>query len=374
MQPALCIASSDALAESLDAIAPAEFVTVDTEFMRESTYHPVLCLVQLATRERCLLIDPLAIGSLEMLWRFLADPHRLKILHAGRQDIEVMLLAMRGLDLPLPAPIFDTQIAAALLGLPAQIGYGNLVSERLGHSLTKGQARTDWARRPLSTEQLEYAADDVRYLIPLYDDLRTALQEEGKLAWLAEETRELEDPGLYRTEPQDAWKRLKGLDRMQPGQRAVAKQLAGWRETRAIASDKPRGWILSDDVVRGIAERLPETVDQLEQVREIPPGVVRKRGDEIIALVKQARQDSADEGPAFAPSRPDPAQVALVTKLIGIVRTQAAMLRIAPELLATRRDVESLVFSSRADRLLSGWRRAAIGDLLVERSELAIGR
>jgi ribonuclease D len=374
MQPVLSASTPDELARGLDLLSRSDFVALDTEFMRESTYYPALCLVQAATTECCVVIDPLAaplsgMDNLRPLWEFLADPKRLKVLHAARQDLEAISQAMQSLDAPLappiPGPVFDTQIAAGLLGHAGQVGYGGLVAQRLGFTLEKGHARTDWSKRPLSVEQLAYAADDVRYLAPLYLDVREALEAKGRLEWLNEEARELEDPSLYRTDPQDAWRRLKGLERLQPAQRAVAKLLAGWRETRAMQSDKPRGWILSDDTLREIAERLPATLQALEKVRSLPAGVIRKRGEELIALVAQGRENSAHEPPGFVPVRPEPQVLAHIAQLLAIVRAEAERLSIAPELLATRRDVEQLVFSGRADHLATGWRREVIGARLV---------
>lgn len=363
MHAAPPITTSAELLHALEQLAACDFVALDTEFMRESTYYPKLCLIQAATPDVCVLIDPLALPNLQSLWDFLSERRRVKVLHAARQDLEVLAGRMNGA--PLPGPIFDTQIAAALLGYPAQIGYGSLVSERLAHSLAKGHTRTDWSRRPLSEEQLHYAADDVRYLASLYVDLRGALDAAGRLQWLYEETRELEDPELHRTQPELAWRRLKGLDRLRPEQRATAKLLAQWRETAAIKSDKPRGWILADEPLREIAERLPATAADLERIRNLPPGVIRRRGEEIISLIERGQSEAANEAAATVPPRPDPRQVALVTKLMNFTRSMGEQLRISPETLATRRDVEQLVFAQRTERLLQGWRREVIGERLV---------
>ncbi|HEY0940524.1 MAG TPA: ribonuclease D [Steroidobacter sp.] len=368
MQAAPPVATSAELLHALDRLAAADFVALDTEFMRESTYFPKLCLVQLATLTpdaadvHCVLIDPLAVPDLQPLWNFLNDRQRTKVLHAARQDLEVLSVAMRG---PLQGPIFDTQIAAALLGQPAQIGYGALVAAQLGQQLEKGHTRTDWSRRPLSPEQLQYAADDVRYLVPLYANLRDLLAAAGRTQWLFEETRELEDPSLHRTEPDAAWKRLKGLDRLRPEQRATAKLLAHWREETAIKHDKPRGWILADDALREIAERLPGSAQELENIRTLPAGVVRRRGEELLVLVTKGREQGGTEPAANLPPRPEPQQLAMVTKLMSFTRATAEELNISPELLATRRDVEQLVFSKRTDRLSSGWRKDVIGDRLI---------
>lgn len=358
MPPALFVSTSHDLVHALDALRISDFVALDTEFMRESTYYAQLCLVQLASDDHVVVIDPLARFDLSPLWTFLSERSRVKVLHAARQDLEVLSTAN---EAAVFGPIFDTQIAGALLGSAGQAGYATLVSERLGRSLGKEHTRTDWSRRPLSAEQLEYAADDVRYLAPLYQQLQAALLEAGRLDWLYEETRELERPGLHRVEPSDAWRRLKGLDRLQPAQRATAKLLAQWREALAIKVDKPRGWILADDALRELSERLPKTNEELERIRSLPPAVVRKRGAELLALVAQGRELASNEPAAFTPPKPDPQKLALVTKLMNVVRARAAEIKVSPELLATRRDIEQLVFSGSADRLSTGWRREAIG-------------
>lgn len=357
------VTTSAELLQALERLAPGDFVALDTEFMRESTYFPKLCLIQAANAGACAVLDPLTLPDLAPLWQFLGDRARIKVLHAARQDLEVLATATR--DPAVPGPIFDTQIAAALLGYPAQIGYGSLVAERLGHTLAKGHTRTDWTRRPLAPEQLQYAEDDVRYLVPLYLDLRAALQAAGRLDWLYEETRELEGLDLHGADPDAAWRRLKGLDRLQPQQRATLKLLAQWREAAAIKHDKPRGWILADDALREIAERLPATIRDLEDVRNVPPGVVRRRGEEILELIERGRADAVNEAAASNPPRPQPQQLALVTKLMNLARETARHAKINAELLATRRDVEQLVFARRTEHLLSGWRREIIGESLV---------
>jgi ribonuclease D len=363
-QPARYVTTTDQLTAALQLLAADAFVALDTEFMRESTYYPVLCLVQAASAAHCVVFDPLAIEDLTPLWRFLADRTRIKVLHAARQDLEVLSQSMGPVGLPIPGPVFDTQVAAGLLGSSAQIGYAGLVAARLNHEPPKGLARTDWAHRPLSPEQLTYAADDVRYLAQLYPGLRADLESAGRLEWLQEAAHELEDPGLYRTEPAAAWRRLKGLDRLSPRHRAAAKSLAQWRETRAMQSDKPRGWILTDDTLRELAERLPASEADLQGIRGLPAGVIRKRGAELVALIEASAAAAASEPPMHIPPRPEPAQLARVSELMAVVRAEAQQLSIAPELLATRRDIEQLVFGGHSEHLMSGWRRTLIGERL----------
>lgn len=358
----MLIQTPSRLDESLALLAADSFITLDTEFMRESTYYPQLCLVQAANSRTCELLDPLALPTLEPFLTLLADRTRTKILHAARQDLEVLGLAG---DRPPAGPIFDTQIAAALLGLPAQIGYGDLVSRRLGITLAKGHARTDWTRRPLSDEQLAYAADDVRYLVPLYEDLRDGLIAAGRLEWHDEENLVLENPALYRVLPEDAWKRLKGLERLEPAQRAAAKALAAWREARAMKHDKPRGWILHDDTLRALAETLPATAEELGAVRGMPPGVARKQADELLALIADSRQQADNEPPAQRASRPEPEQMARIKRVSAKVREIGERLALSPELLATRRDVEQLVLNGEPGVFMKGWRQTVLGSEVV---------
>ena len=361
MRDATLVTTQSALAAAVFRLESADRLAIDTEFMREKTYHAQLCLVQVASATDCFLVDPLAGLDLEPLHAVLADRTKLKILHAARQDLEVLQSGSR----PVPAPVFDTQVAAALTGLPPQVGYADLVARRLGHSIDKGQTRTDWSRRPLSPEQLAYAADDVHHLLALHADLAEALVALGRDEWLAEDAAELEDPALYRTEPADAWRRLKGLGRLAPSAQAVARALAEWRERRAIESDKPRGWILADDALYGIAAVSPRTLEALSEVRTLPPATLRRRGDELVELVIAALARPADAIVA-EPARPTAEENAKVSRLQAIVRETATEFGVAPEILATRRDVEALVFPGRGESaVLRGWRRGVVGERLL---------
>jgi ribonuclease D len=364
MRDATLVMTNETLAAAVFRLQGATRLALDTEFMRESTYSPQLCLVQVASDADCYLVDPLAGLDLGPLLAVLADRTRPKILHAARQDLETLFNTSGA----VPGPVFDTQVAAALLGLPPQVGYADLVARQLGHSIDKGQTRTDWSRRPLTDAQLAYAADDVHHLLQLHTDLAAALEARGRAHWHAAECASLEEPGLYRTEPTDAWRRLKGLGRLKPAEQAVARALAGWREQRAVAADKPRGWILTDEALYALATLAPATTAELEQVRALPPSVIRKRGDELLELVRAARESADQGGPQpAATQRPTPEQTRRIGALQQRVRDVAASLEISPEILATRRDVEGMVLGSpEHSALLRGWRREVIGLQLLE--------
>jgi len=242
MHDAVLVTDSAGLDAAVAELGKASRLALDTEFMRERTYYAQPCLIQVASDRQCYLIDPLVELRLDALFEVLGDRTKLKILHAARQDLEVLLHAdPRGSGAGLPVPVFDTQVAAALIGLAPQIGYAELVARRLGHSIDKGQTRTDWARRPLSPEQLAYAADDVRHLLELHSALGADLAELGRSEWLREDMSAVEDVARYRIAPEEAWRRLKGLSRLTPRQRAIGRALAAWREQRAITNDRPRG-------------------------------------------------------------------------------------------------------------------------------------
>jgi ribonuclease D len=364
MRDATLVSTNEKLAAAVFRLQGSTRLALDTEFMRESTYSPQLCLVQVASDTDCYLVDPLAGLDLGPLLAVLADRARPKILHSARQDLETLL----NVSGAVPGPVFDTQVAAALLGLPPQVGYADLVARQLGHSIDKGQTRTDWSKRPLTPAQLAYAADDVRHLLTLQTDLQAALSAKGRARWVLEESAALEDPSLYRTDPALAWRRLKGLNRLAPREQAVARALAEWRERRALESDRPRGWILADEALYALATLAPATAAELEQVRALPPSVIRKRGDELLDLMRTARE-SADQGspqPA-AQQRPTPEQTRRIGALQQRVRDVAASLEISPEILATRRDLEGMVLGSpEHSALLRGWRRDVIGTQLLE--------
>jgi ribonuclease D len=280
-------------------------------------------------------------------------------MHASRQDLEV-LFPVAG----MVQPVFDTQIAAALAGLSAQIGYGELVRRTLGTDLAKSHTRTDWSRRPLLPEQVEYALDDVRYLLPLKEHLEEQLDRLGRLPWLAEELAELADPDAIAVNPDNAWHRLKGLRGIDAGRLRLAQALAAWRERRAIERNRPRGWILEDAVIREIVIRVPRSVEQLQTLPDMAPNVVKHCAEDILAMVTAA--DVPNPAPPLpGRARPTPEQTALVRKLAALNQSIALSLNLSPEVLATRRDIERIAEGERDIGILQGWRRAVIGEPLL---------
>jgi len=315
--------------------------------------------LQIAAPNEAVCVDPLALTDLAPLAGVLAAPAVLKVMHASRQDLEVLLPAAG-----MTRPVFDTQIAAALAGLPAQIGYAQAVQRLLGKELAKSHTRTDWSRRPLSPEQIEYALDDVRYLLPLAEKLEEELRRLGRLEWLDEELTALDDPGVLTIEPDDAWLRLKWLRDLDPARERLGRALAAWRERSAVEHNRPRGWILEDTVLREVVMQVPRTPEALAAIPDMPAGLVKRRGEELLACVRDAQVPDPPP-PVPARSRPDPVKAALVRKLGDISQSVAQELKLVPEVLATRRDLERLAEGRRDGALLSGWRRAILGERLL---------
>ncbi len=358
---------TDSLARACAALAASPRLAVDTEFVRERTYLAELALVQLGDGREIHLVDPVARMDVAPLVELLGNAGRTKVLHAGRQDVEVLLPLLGG---PV-APVLDTQLAAALLGFPAQVGYADLVARELGVQLAKGQARTDWMRRPLSGQQLEYAADDVRFLLPLADRLQERLAAKGRLEWLAEECAALADPRLYRADPAEAWQRFKGIEQLKPAEQVRLRTLARWREERARRRNLPRAWVLTDEAVREIARVPPRDVAQLQRLRVMPESAAAKLGGEILDALAQAEGASADGIEQRFDGRPTPEEQALAKRLADRARAVAAALEVAPEVLVTQKDVRRLVRGERDVPPLRGWRAHVVGAELLD--ELARG-
>ena len=365
--PLTLISDSASLASAASLFAGGARLALDTEFLRERTYLAELALVQLGDGQAVALIDPLADLDLAPLAALLTDASLPKVLHAGRQDLEVLLPLTRT---PV-APLIDTQIAAALLGHAAQIGYADLVERELGQPLEKSQARTDWTRRPLSRAQLEYAADDVRWLLPLAAQLEERLRARGRLEWLEEDCRTLTDPELYRPKPADAWQRLKGVETLPPPEQQRLRVLAAWRESEALRRNLPRGWLLADEALRAIARTAPRDRAALAALDVMPGSSVNKLGPPLLAELERAQALPLDGIVQRLESRPSHEERERSRRLTERARAIAVALEIAPEVLATQRDLRRIAHGEAPAEVFRGWRAGALVEPLA--AELSRG-
>jgi ribonuclease D len=355
------IDSAPELARFCLQLAGTGWFALDTEFLREKTYYPKLCLLQVATPDSVACIDPLALDTLDPILDLVFDPGITKVMHSARQDMEIFY-HLRG---AAPGPVFDTQVAALLLGYPDQIGYGNLVSEVLNVRLEKLHTRADWSIRPLTQDQVSYAADDVIYLVDVYLNLRNRLVERGRFEWLDEDFARLSSDALYSNPPEDAWLRVKGGNRLKGAALAVLQALAGWRETLAQQRDRPRGWILRDDALLEIARHRPASLEALGRIRGMQEAFIRHNGEQVIGLVAAAgKQRPAPPADGGSRLQLTPAQDALVDVMSAVVRLSGAEHAINPAVLATRKQLERLVSGDADVEILHGWRRKLVGERL----------
>jgi ribonuclease D len=355
------IDSAPELASFCGQLATASWFALDTEFLREKTYYPKLCLLQIATPESVACIDPLALDNLDPILDLIFDAGITKVMHSARQDMEIFY-HLRG---AAPSPVFDTQIAALLLGYPDQIGYGNLVSEVLDVNLEKLHTRADWSLRPLTADQIDYAADDVIYLVDVYRNLHARLVERERLAWLDEDFARLSSDALYSNPPADAWLRVKGGNRLKGAALAVLQALADWRESLAQQRDRPRGWILRDDALVEIARHRPASVAELGRIRGMQEAFIRHNGEHLIKLIAAAGKQPPTPCPdAGLRLNLTPEQDALVDVMSAVVRISGIEHALNPAVLATRKQLERLVSGDADVDIMHGWRRKLVGERL----------
>ena len=336
-------------------------VAFDTEFLRERTYHPRLCLVQAATPDECVIIDPIVISDLSPLADLLASDGVLKVFHACSQDMEVLHHALG----VLPAPIFDTQVAAAFLGERAQISYNGVVHAFCGVTLPKSESLTDWSRRPLTPEQIDYAADDARWLIKVYAAMAERLEELGRLDWVVDEMRPLTRLDHYVTGPRDAYRKVKRVAALTRRQQSVARELAAWRERRAEATDVPRKWIMSDEVIVALCRRPPRTVDELRRVRGTEQ-LSERDADAALAAVSRALSCPDENLPNLArPRRAAAPELESVSDLMfALLRLVSERSGVATSLIASREELLDYIDHPERSRLREGWRFELVGSLM----------
>ena len=342
---------------------------LDTEFLRERTFRARLCLVQLATPDNIYLFDPLKDIDLSPVAKLLADPAVQVVVHAGRQDFELFVERFG----TVPSNVFDIQIAAGFAGFGASLPYGRLVEEAAGGRVRKGEAYTDWCRRPLTEAQLTYAADDVRYLLPVVDALQTRLESLGRFGWIREEMSVLESPETYSSDAAEAWRRVSGRGVLTGRQTALLKEVAQWREQVAERRDTPRGWVVKDPTLVEIARRAPSDVEGLKGIRGLNAKEAERSGKDILAAVERGHSAPAIPAPQ-GPPRSAIARVRMVSGLAdAILRARCEAAGIASELVATRADLEALLADALAGapapenhRLLRGWRADLVGKAVVD--------
>ena len=339
-----------------------QWIALDTEFMREKTYYPKLCLLQIGTPDFAACIDPLALENLDPVLDLVYRKDIVTVMHAGGQDLEIFYHLRKS----LPPQLFDTQIAAPLLGYPEQAGYARLVEDIAGVRLDKAHTRADWSHRPLTPAQIKYAADDVIYLCEIYVNLRDNLQQRNRLQWLEHDFAQLSDPSRYQQDPDLAWKRVKSARKLRGAQLSILKSLAAWREQSARTSNIPRGWLLKDDVLTDLSRQRPDTLQALGRIRGINEKMLNRHGKLLLKLIS----DASSKQPPSLPDdvrkqKPDVAQEAVIDLLNAVVHLRAHEQQLSPVQLASRRDLQSLVMGEEVVALRQGWRKNLIGDELM---------
>jgi len=353
----LFIDTESALAELCDKLRGQPVLALDTEFLREKTYYAQLCLLQVAADGVIACVDPLAL-DLAPLLDIIYDPAVIKVMHSARQDMEIFF-DLRG---DVPRPLFDTQIAATLMGFGEQVGYANLVQKMLSVTLDKAATRTDWSQRPLDAEQVNYAADDVRHLFTVYHQQMEVLSSKGRLEWLQADFDEMSDRSTYAPAPENLWKRVRGAQKLSPPQLAVLRGLAAWREERAQASNRPRRWILKDEVMVDLARRSPDQLNGLAKIRGIEERLLNRHGETLLNVIAEAKSTDPAGWPAKSKGqRLSAEQDAVVDLLMAVLRLRGNQHDVSPALLASRKQLEALVAGDTDSAVLHGWRAELVG-------------
>ncbi|MEA2929987.1 MAG: ribonuclease [Hyphomicrobiales bacterium] len=366
------ITTTKELAAACTRLAKHDFITVDTEFLRETTYFPILCVVQMASTDEAVVIDAVAETlDLAPFYKLMANEKVLKVFHAARQDIEIVWHRAK----LIPHPVFDTQVAAMVLGYGDSISYDQLVQRITGDSLDKSHRFTDWKRRPLTAAQLKYAVSDVTHLRDVYLALSADIEKRKREDWVRDEMKVLTSPETYRMEPETAWQRLKTRAR-KPKELAVLMEVAAWRESEAQARDVPRGRVLKDEVVGDIAVQAPTTAEKLAALRSLPKGFERSKwGHEILDAVKRGLARDPKSLPLMERAKQGMNGAATVELLKVLLRMTAERNGVAAKVIATVDDLERIATDDAADvAALKGWRREMFGEkaLALKHGKLAL--
>ena len=357
------IASDKALAEFCSSIADSGCCAIDTEFVREKTYYPIFALLQIATEQRMACIDPFAIEDFSPLQNLLQSTGLTKVFHASRQDLEVLFQQFG----TVPTPVFDTQLAAAVLGFTQQISYAELVFEITSVSLDKKHTRADWSRRPLSNDELDYAMDDVRYLLPVYHHLKQALEDKQRARWIEQDLADMSKAANYLIDSDHLWRKLKGVQKLKGVELQIALQLCEWRENLAQQKNRPRRWVAADHWIVDIARKKPVNFEALASVRGIPAKLLDRYGQTWLQIVAEALQVDHSKWPTLKKTVIlDLQQQALGDCLMALCRVIAQDNHIALSTLATRKDIDNLILDRKTSRLAQGWYFEVAGQQLLD--------
>lgn len=357
------INNNQALKEFCEKIQSCKFCALDTEFIREKTYFPLLALIQLATETEQACIDPLAINDFSPLVEIFENTNMVKILHSPSQDLELFYQQFDA----LPNPLFDTQLAAAVLGYANQIGYADLVKRKCGVQLDKKYTRADWSKRPLSEDELDYAMDDVRYLIQMYQDMKAELEKRNRWSWIRADFQKMSEKSVYQLDETSLWRKLRGVQKLKGAALNNADQLCRWREQLAIQKNRPKRWMLKDEDLIDIARFKPVTHKDLGQIGNISADYVKKNGDAILKVIK----DAAKIDPSKYPKLPEFTKLNIEQQatsdcLMAICRVVAEKNQIALASVTTKKEIDQLVAGKRESKITSGWRNEMIGKYLLQ--------
>lgn len=363
-EPPVYIANQENLVAFVERAMRSSVLAIDTEFLREKTYYAKLCLIQLATDDEAVIVDPFSVGDLGALKPVLENESVVKLFHAGSQDLEILLREVG----VLPRPIFDTQVAAALLGHTQQIGYAALVGTECGVTLKKIDSFTDWSRRPLSESQLEYAADDVLYLPRMYARMRAQLERKGRLSWLDRDFKEMSDPAKYATDERSRYRRLKRVSQLSRRQLSAAREVTAWRELEAQRRDVPRKWVITDEQIVEACKREARSIDELFMVRGMSDKLSTREARAVVSLMGSALDAPPDSWPDVDRcSKNEPNVDAQVDMMTAVVRLRAKESGVAFPTLASHDDLARVARGYRDNiDLLRGWRRSLVGEELLE--------
>jgi ribonuclease D len=368
--PIRWIVSNDQLVVACKELSRHPVIAMDTEFVRERTFYPIAALIQVYDGQTVYLVDPASCDDYTPFKTLLLNPAVTKVLHSCSEDLEVFKAMLDA----VPANVFDTQLACAFLGGGLSLGYHKLVLEQFGVELPKTETRSDWMQRPLSQSQVDYAVDDVRYLITLYETQRSALEANGKWEWFASDSEQLLQAADRGNNFSDYYKKIKGAWKCSSRELALLQRLCEWRERECRRRDMPRGWVLHDNTLRSIVAEQPDSPVSLADIEGVNKGTVKRYGEFVLEQVEAVSRIPESELPPRLPAPPGRDKSSLMKSLKAFVSNRAEQLGIAPELLARKKDYEAMVQRNpdpHSSRLCSGWRQALIGNdmlMMVEES------